>query len=181
MVILGIDPGLLATGYGIIEDNAATLSLIAAGEICPPKTAPLGERLGVIHHTLTALIQRYHPQHLVLEQLFTHHAHVMTAVLMGHARGVVCLAAQEHGVPLAEYLPTQVKQSLTGSGHASKTQVASMVGDWLNQRALTLSADATDALGLAIVHAHLLRTPCPMPSASRAVRVGRKAPLMEVT
>ena len=157
MVILGVDPGLHATGYGIIDTLPASLRLIAAGDIRPPAAAPLSERLGVIHDTLTQLISRYRAETVVLEQLFTHHRHVTTAALMAHARGVACLTAQEHGLPLAEYPPTRVKKSLTGSGHASKAQVARMVGHWLPGTDPAWSADATDALALAIVHAHTAR------------------------
>ena len=158
MVILGVDPGLNATGYGIIETlPTQRLRLIAAGDIRPPNTSPLSERLGVIHDALSQLISRYRAETVVLETLFTHHRHVTTAALMAHARGVACLTAQEHRVPLAEYPPTRVKKSLTGHGHASKEQVARMVGRWLHGTDPSWSADATDALALAIIHAHTER------------------------
>ena len=155
MIILGVDPGLNATGYGVIEALPSASRVIAAGDIRPPRTQPLAERLGFIHVTLTRLISRYHPEIVVLEKIFTHHSHVTTAALMGHARGAACLAAQERGLPLAEYPPTQVKKSLTGNGHASKEQVARMVGRWLHFADPDWSVDATDALALAIVHAHM--------------------------
>lgn len=157
MVILGVDPGLNATGYGIIEALPRHLRLITAGDIRPPKPPSLSERLGVIHETLSQLISRYHADTVVLEKLFTHHRHVTTAALMAHARGVACLTAQEHRIPLAEYPPTQVKKSLTGTGSASKEQVARMVAYWLQGADPAWSADATDALALAIVHAHTER------------------------
>ena len=156
MVILGVDPGLGATGYGLVAADGSRMRLITAGEIRSPKTLPLAERLERIHVTLAALITRHHPDTVVLEKLFTHHHHVTTAALMAHARGVACLVAQEHVLPLAEYASTQVKQSLTGSGHASKEQVARMVGQWLHETDASWSADATDALALAIVHAHVI-------------------------
>lgn len=155
MIILGIDPGLNATGYGILETLRDHLRFIAAGDIRPPKKEPLPRRLGAIHDELLRLMGRYRPDTIVLEKIFTHYRHVTTATLMAHARGVACLVAQEHGLPLAEYPPTQIKKSLTGSGHASKTQVARMVGHWLQQADGAWSADATDALALAIVHAHV--------------------------
>jgi crossover junction endodeoxyribonuclease RuvC len=155
MVILGIDPGLNATGYGIVETLARReLRVIAAGDIRPPRTRPLPERLSRIHDELAALIGRHRPDTVVLEQIFTHHEHVTTAALMGHARGAACLAAEAHGVPVEHYPPTHVKKSLTGNGHASKDQVARMVGQWLPGISGDLSADATDALALALVHAH---------------------------
>lgn len=154
MLILGIDPGLNATGYGIIETGADRLRAVIAGDIRPPAKQPLTERLGVIHRELSALISRHRPAVAVLEKIFTHHSYVTTATLMGHARGAACLAVQEHGLTLAEYPPTQIKKSLTGSGAASKEQVARMVGQWLASRDGSWSADATDALALAIAHAH---------------------------
>ena len=157
MSILGVDPGLTATGYGIMDAGPPRLRLIAAGAIRPVRSQPLAERLGCIHASLSQLIIRYHPETVVLEKLFTHHAHVTTAALMAHARGVACLAAQEHGLPLAEYSPTHVKKSLTGNGAASKDQVARMVGQWLQHTDPSWSADAPDALALAIVHAHTQR------------------------
>jgi crossover junction endodeoxyribonuclease RuvC len=154
MVIMGVDPGLNATGYGFLETGTVRLRVVTAGDIRPPRHQPLEERLGVIRDALSALILRHHPDTVVLEKLFTHHAHVTTAALMGHARGAACLAARDHGLPVAEYPPTQVKKSLTGRGHASKDQVARMVGQWLGVSDADWSADASDALALAIVHAH---------------------------
>jgi crossover junction endodeoxyribonuclease RuvC len=155
MVILGVDPGLNATGYGVIEALERSLRVITAGDIRPPKTRLLAERLECLHAELSRLIRSYHPETVVIEKLFTHHAHVTTAALMAHARGMACLAAQEHGLPLAEYPPTQVKKSLTGNGHASKEQIARMVGQWVGHADDSWSTDATDALALAIVHAHV--------------------------
>lgn len=154
MVILGIDPGLQATGYGVITEERSVLRLVDAGDIRPPRTHLLARRLDTIHRALAALMARHRPDTAVLEKIFTHHHHVTTAAMMGHARGVACLAVQEQGVALVEYLPTLVKKSLTGNGHASKEQVARMVGQWIGIREASWSADATDALALAIVHAH---------------------------
>ncbi|MBI4342328.1 MAG: crossover junction endodeoxyribonuclease RuvC [Candidatus Omnitrophica bacterium] len=154
MVILGIDPGLSATGYGFIEAQGARLRVIEAGDIRPPRTQPLARRLERIHQGLTELIGRHRPEVVVLEKIFTHHQHVTTAAMMGHARGVACLVAQEHRLPLEEHLPTHVKKSLTGNGSASKEQVARMVERWLGHADPSWSSDATDALALAIVHAH---------------------------
>ena len=164
MIILGVDPGLNATGYGILEAVAGELRVIAAGDIRPPPQRPLEERLGLIHGTLSRLIRRHRPDTVVLEKLFTHHGHVTTAALMGHARGAACLAVHDCGLPLAEYPPTQVKKSLTGNGHASKQQVARMVAQWLRHSDSSWSADATDALALAIIHARLERQRLNLPA-----------------
>ncbi len=150
---MGVDPGLNATGYGFLEAGAR-LRLLAAGEIRPPRALPLEQRLGLIRDGLAALMHRHRPDTVVLEKLFTHHDHVTTAALMGHARGAACLAVRDHGVPLAEYPPTQIKKSITGRGHASKDQVGRMVSTWLGVPNPGWSADAADALALAIVHAH---------------------------
>lgn len=154
MVIMGVDPGLYATGYGVLEAGAGRLRVLAAGEIRPPRERPLQERLGIIRDGLSALIGRHRPDTVVLEKLFTHHEHVTTAALMGHARGAACLAVRDHGLLLAEYPPTQIKKAITGSGHATKSQMTRMVGTWLGQPEPGWSADAADALALAIVHAH---------------------------
>lgn len=154
MVILGVDPGLNATGYGLVDEAADGLRVMTAGDIRPPQHLPIAQRLAQIHAELSALISRYHPQALVLEKLFTHHRHVTTAALMAHARGVACLVAHEHGLLLAEYPATQVKKSLTGNGSASKEQVARMVGQWVDRTEASWSTDATDALALALVHVH---------------------------
>ena len=157
MVILGVDPGLNATGYGITDAGSKTLRLVTAGDIRPPKKGSLADRLGFIHQELSQIIDNFHPQTAVLEKIFTHQNYLTTATLMGHARGVACLAIQQHNLPLAEYPPTLVKKSLTGSGAASKQQVARMVNYWLQASDPAWSMDATDALALTIVHAHLQR------------------------
>ena len=157
MVILGIDPGLNATGYGIIETASGTLRAVTAGEIRTQRCQPLAERLDRIHQAVSRLIGQYHPAAVAIEAVFTHHTYVSTAALMAHARGVICLAVQEHGVPLAEYPTARVKKSLTGSGAASKEQVARMVEQWLRASDPSWSSDATDALALAIAHAHAIR------------------------
>ena len=164
MVILGIDPGLRSTGYGIIDALPSQHRVIAAGDIRPSAQEPLAARLAFLHASLTVLIMRHRPDTAVLEKLFTHHAHVTTAALMAHARGVVCVTVQEQGLALAEYPPTQVKQSLTGNGHASKAQVARMVRMRLGCGDPEWSFDTTDALALALVHAHLVRQRARLPA-----------------
>ena len=155
MIVLGVDPGLNATGYGVMSVTGGQLRVLAAGEIRTPKGQPLATRLEQLHHELSDLITRYHPATMVIETVFTHHRYPSTAALMAHARGVACLAAQSHGLELAEYSPARMKKALTGNGNASKTQVARMVGQWLGRDDTALSADATDALALAIAHVHM--------------------------
>lgn len=157
MVILGIDPGLHVTGYGVIEVQPANLRVVTADDIRTSRTWPLARRLETIHEGITGLIAKFQPGAIVLEQVFTHHTYVSTAALMAHARGVICLAAQEHQVPLAQYAPALVKKAIAGTGAATKHQVARMVGQWLKHTDESWSADATDALALAIAHAHILK------------------------
>jgi crossover junction endodeoxyribonuclease RuvC len=155
VIVLGVDPGLNATGYGLMRVEDGALTLVAAGDIRPPKKQPLTVRLEFLHEALSQLIARHRPATMVLEMVFTHQSYVTTAALMAHARGVACLAAQQHGLTLAEYSPARVKKALTGNGNASKTQVARMVGQWLGRDEASLSSDATDALALAIAHVHM--------------------------
>lgn len=155
MTIVGVDPGLRATGYGVINHDRTRLEFVTAGDIRPPVKDVLASRLKCLHDGLSQLISRYHPTTMVLEMVFTHQSYVATAALMAHARGVACLAAQQHGLTLAEYPPARVKKALTGNGNASKSQVARMVGQWLGRDDVSLSSDATDALALAIAHVHM--------------------------
>lgn len=155
MVILGIDPGLNVTGYGAIAAEGRRIQFIAAGDIRPPRRQPLGERLNFLHQALDTLITEQHPDTVVLEMVFTHQDYVNTAALMAHARGVACLAVQQHRIPLTEYPTARVKQALTGHGAATKQQVARMVTQWIGVSDASWSFDATDALALAIAHAHM--------------------------
>lgn len=159
MRILGIDPGLHATGYGVITAQSGRVEVVAAGAIRPSSLQPLGQRLLDLYQGLTAVIQTHHPAIAVLEGVFTHYQHLTTAAMMAHARGVACLVSAQHELELVDYLPTRVKKALTGNGHASKEQVARVVGVWLGGRDPSWSSDATDALALAIAHAHISQSP----------------------
>ena len=155
MIILGVDPGLKATGYGAIEAEGGRLQYLAAGDIRPSTKKPLAERLESIHRALSELVVRWRPGAMVLEKLYTHYEHVTTAAIMGHARGVACLVAEQHQVSLIEYPANRVKKAITGHGTASKDQVARMVRQWVHHVEPSWSFDATDALALAIAHAQM--------------------------
>ncbi|MBI2884759.1 MAG: crossover junction endodeoxyribonuclease RuvC [Candidatus Omnitrophica bacterium] len=173
MRILGIDPGLNATGYGVIEAEGGALSLVTAGVVRPPARQALGLRLRILHEALTQVLSSQRPVLMVLEALYTHHDYLTTATLMAHARGIVCLAGAQHGVPIVEYFPTHVKKAVTGHGAASKDQVARMVGVWLSMETSTLASDTTDALALAVAHAQLHRAAAPALAVKRrSVRAG---------
>ena len=159
MKIMGIDPGLRCTGYGIIQASGCSYALVVAGDIRPPTAGALAPRLEWLHRELTALLTLHQPEAVVVEMLYTHKQHVTTAALMAHARGMACLATEQHRIPLIEYRPNRVKKSVTGHGTASKEQVARMVTQWLGQSDPAWSFDATDALALAIAHAQMSTAP----------------------
>ena len=178
MRILGIDPGLHATGYGVITVSSEGLRLVAAGTIHPssPRVA-LGRRLQELYDGLREVIATSQPQALALESVYTHHEYLTTAALMAHARGVICLLGTQQGMSLIEYLPTRVKKALTGRGHASKEQVSRAVGMWLNVDASAWDSDVTDALALAVAHAQIGRVQAAIPvlASGRAHRSRRAA------
>ena len=155
MIILGIDPGLNVTGYGVINAIDRRLQFIAAGDIRPPRQKPLPERLELLHDALARVITQQHPDTVVLEMVFSDERYVNTAARMAHARGVACLVAQQQRIPLVEYPTARVKKAVTGRGGAGKDQVARMVAQWIGVSDPAWSFDATDALALAIAHAHM--------------------------
>lgn len=152
---MGIDPGLNATGYGIIAVGSDRMQLVTAGAVRPPHGSPLSERLRLLYDGLNQALTTHQPRLVILEALFTHHQYLTTAALMAHARGIACVVGAQHGLEVVEYLPTRIKKALTGYGSASKEQVARAVGMWLSVDPSGWSSDATDALALAIAHAHI--------------------------
>lgn len=155
LIIMGIDPGLNATGYGVIAAQEGRVQFLTAGTIRPPANQPLANRLVFLYEALARVIEAHQPRTVVLEELFTHHRYVTTATMMAHARGVACLLSAQHHVPVVDYPPTRVRKALAGYGSASKEQVARVVGAWLGVEDPSWSTDATDALALAIAHAHI--------------------------
>jgi crossover junction endodeoxyribonuclease RuvC len=158
MRILGIDPALSITGYGVIEAEKNNFSLLEAGIILTSAKQLLPHRLQRIHSALKKLIKDTQPEVLVLEKLFAHYRHPTTAYLLGQARGVICLACAETKIPLVEYPATRVKKMLLGQGLAKKYQVQQMVASILKIKRLPKYSDVTDALALAIAHSYSLRT-----------------------
>ncbi len=156
MVILGVDPGLKVTGYGLVEVADGRETLREGGAIRPDPAAPLEQRLLQIFQELDELLRQAQPDVVAVEELYSKYEHPKTAILMGHARGVIYLAAARHGIPVVSYTASKVKMALTGSGRASKRQVQHMV-----MRALELveppqPADVSDALALALCHANIV-------------------------
>lgn len=157
MRILGIDPGLDATGYGLIESDDLKLRLIEAGIIRTSHKVAIEIRLRKIHINLIQLIDDHKPEVLVLEKLYSHYKHPVTAMLMGHARGIICLAAGSSNTKLVSYHATRIKKAVVGKGHASKDQVARVVKDLLRLKSIPQPNDITDALACAIGYAYIER------------------------
>lgn len=159
MRICGVDPGLERTGYGVIEVDGPRMRLVEAGVFRAAAEAPLPQRLQTIYEGVRALLAATQPAQMVLEELYSHYTHPTTAILMGHVRGVILLAAGEAGLPVEHYLPTRVKKAVTGRGHATKEQMQRMVQVLLHLPQVLEPDDATDAVGVALAHAHTLRAP----------------------
>lgn len=155
MRILGIDPALSVTGYGVIDSRQRRFVLVEAGIV---KTDPVQKpqlRLQKIHKALTQLVRQTRPEVMVLEKLYAHYRHPTTAYLLGQARGVICLVCAQEGIALVEYSATRVKKAVTGHGLASKEQVQRMVATVLGLSSLPRYMDVTDALALAIAHSYI--------------------------
>jgi len=154
--ILGIDPGSRFTGWGVIEARGATLAHLAHGCI-RTGDGPLPPRLRLIHQQLAEVIAEYGPQEYAVEEVFMR-VNIGTALILGQARGVAVLAGAMAGLPFAEYAPAQVKRAIVGNGRADKAQIQHMVKLLLKMQgeaANALTADAADALAIAICHAHV--------------------------
>lgn len=154
MLIMGVDPGTAITGFGLVKYNGNRFSLVECGCIRTMPEVPLARRLHTLHGELVDIIRRYNPEQFAVEELFFN-KNVRTALAVGHARGVVMLAAAGAGLPVFEYTPLQVKQAVVGVGRAEKTQVQFMVKTILALPAAPAPDDVADALAVAICHAHL--------------------------
>ncbi|MBC5809434.1 MAG: crossover junction endodeoxyribonuclease RuvC [Candidatus Eremiobacteraeota bacterium] len=156
--ILGVDPGLRITGYGAIEEDAdGTARLVEAGVITPNVSAPLERRLGQLHVEMCAVLAATRPDVMVIEELWSAYKNPTTAILMGHARGVLCLAADAAGVPVKHLAHSLVKRALVGSGSATKERVKRMVTAELRLVKIPQPDDVSDALALALAHANIQR------------------------
>jgi crossover junction endodeoxyribonuclease RuvC len=165
MVVLGIDPGTASTGYGVVRTDGSRLRAVEDGVIQTSAGAPPERRLADIHARVGELIARHLPDALAIEELYFG-ANVRTAFAVGQARGVVLLAAGQHGVPCRSYTPQQVKAAVCGHGRADKEQVARMVARLVGMGVVPASDHAADALAVAICE--LNRAPL-----ARAVAAGR--------
>ena len=158
MIILGIDPGTLITGYGIIETHKDVITAISYDAIRNSSNTSMPERLELIFTVLNKIIEKYHPDECAIETAF-YGKNAQSALKLGHARGVAMLSAVTHQVPTTEYSPREVKKSVVGNGTASKEQVQYMVKSLLKMKQTPKFYDITDALAVAICHHHrTLRT-----------------------
>jgi crossover junction endodeoxyribonuclease RuvC len=145
--ILGIDPGLNITGYGVLELRGPSILLLEAGVVRGGRRSLEG-RLGEIHRGVIEVLSAYEPTFVALEELYSHYERPRTAILMGHARGVICLAAQQSGAELRHYAATRVKKMLTGSGRAPKGQVQAAICQEFRLAAPPEPPDVADALAV---------------------------------
>jgi crossover junction endodeoxyribonuclease RuvC len=164
MIILGVDPGSRHTGYGAIDSDGRRHRLVEMGVLEPVPSLALPFRLQHIHQQLGALISRLRPHVMAVEDVF-HARSVRSALVLGQVRGVVLLAAAQHGLEVCSFAPATVKLQVTGQGQAEKSQVAFMVAHLLALPAQE-AGDAADALAVALCHAHC--TPPPAAGPSRA-------------
>lgn len=148
--VLGVDPGLVRTGWALATTAGGRVQLVDAGLIAPDPTAPLEARLAQGFAAFAHVLGAQRPDLVVLEDLYTAPGHPKSALLMAHMRGVLCLAVHQHGVPLRSLTASTVKQRLTGNGRASKEQVQRMVFQLCQLPPQRVRADVTDALALAI-------------------------------
>lgn len=152
--ILGIDPALRTTGYGVIKVESGQIRLADAGVIRSPAAQPLEQRLAEIHNGMLEVIELHRPECLAIEELYSHYERPTTAILMGHARGVIVLAAALASLPVHAYAATAVKKTLTGNGHAPKGQIQLAVKLQLGLKQDIHPPDVADALAIALTHYH---------------------------
>ncbi len=155
MIILGIDPGTYRTGFGLVQKNGNQLEHVDNGLIAPSVKFSLPEKLKKIYESIEAMIKTFQPKEIALEDLFFA-KNAKSVLKLGHARGVVMLAAAQHGIPVYEYPPTQVKQAICGYGQATKDQIQKMVKIHLKLKEVA-EENASDALAVALCHCQTKR------------------------
>ena len=156
MRILGIDPGTVVMGYGVIEAENDKTTLVESDALTVTERSPIGERLSFMYHRLLEIISQYQPDVVAIEQPFMA-KNVKAALAVGRAQAIAILAAADKGIPTFEYTPTQVKQRVTNYGASTKEQVQEMVKLQLNLTEVPQPNDAADALAVALCHHHETR------------------------
>lgn len=155
--ILGIDPGLNVTGYGVLEADSGGVRLVEGGVIRSGNASALETRLRELFDGVAEVLAAHRPAAMALEELYSHYERPRTAILMGHARGVICLAAAQANTPVVHYAATQVKRLLTGNGRAPKEQMQRAICRELGLLQPPDPPDVADALAIALCHHHLAR------------------------
>ncbi len=150
MRILGIDPGLQLTGYGVIEFDIRKPRLLDAGVIRLDSKTVIAQRLVELETELESIVKEHRPDVIAVEQLYSHYAHPRTAILMGHARGVILLVAARHAIRTEEYAANRIKKNLTGNGHAGKPQMQRAIQSLWNLDTPPDPPDVADALAVAL-------------------------------
>ncbi len=153
MRVLGIDPGYAIVGYGVVDYDGSHFKTVGYGAITTKAKTYFPSRLEVIFDRMKEIISEFRPDALSIEKLFFN-TNTTTAIDVAEARGVILLSAQKNGLPVYEYTPLQVKQSVTGYGRAEKQQIMEMTRMLLNLKAVPKPDDTADALAMAICHAH---------------------------
>ena len=157
MIVMGIDPGLAITGYGVLEKKGnRVVSLAYDSIVTSAKNMTPAERLETIHRRVGELLDQYRPSHLAIEKLFFSR-NVTSAMGVSEVRGVIILSAQQRGIPVSEYTPTQVKLAITGSGKADKLQMQEMIRRLLGLSEIPRPDDVADGLSVALCHIHVVR------------------------
>ncbi len=157
MRILGIDPGLITTGYGVVDIDGGKVKVIEAGIIQPNTKDAFERRIAKVHKHIVGILDVHKPVSVVLEKLYSHHAHPTTASILGHVRGVICLAVAQSNTPLVEQSVKRIRKALMGNGNATKGQVQQFVKRLLKIEKAEMALDTSDALALALGHAHMLK------------------------
>ena len=158
-LVLGLDPGLNITGYGLIDVSKSQPELVEAGILRSKKSDDLPIRLATLYKGLVDVLQSAQPGVVAIEELYSHYDRPTTSILTGHARGVLCLATAQYDLPLYHYAATQVKKTLTGNGRAPKQQVQMAVARQLHLNDIPEPPDVADALAIAMCHHFLSRKP----------------------
>lgn len=158
MIIIGIDPGTLITGYGIIEISSNSYKALDFGCIKPPPRLKLTDRYLIIYEGIEHLLETYCPEVMAIETQYVH-KNPASAIKLGMARGISLIPAKKRGILVYEYAPTKIKKAVVGKGSASKHQVKKMVQALLNLRSPPEPEDAADSLAVSLCHAHALQNP----------------------
>lgn len=157
MIVMGVDPGLQVCGYAVVEAGGGGERLLEAGVFRTDGSGDLGARLNQIAEDTVSLLEKFRPEVVAVEQLYSHYKHPRTAILMGHARGVILQRAAEAGAKVESFAATRIKKSLTGNGHASKGQMQRAIQSTLGLAQAPEPPDVADAIAVALCCANEIR------------------------